>query len=380
MRTRRAFLLPRLAAIAAIFAMGACQRENKAEAPAGRPVEVVIVEPAALGASTVLTGDIQAQKEVSFAFRIGGRMIERPVNVGDQIKAGQLLAKLDPATEQNALAAAEARLAAARGQVATARATFDRQAHLMAQGFTTRPRYEEARQALNTAEAAQDNAEAEVETAADRLGFTRLQADIGGTVTARGAETGEVVQPGQMVVQVARQDGRDAVFDVPARLLHAAPGDPVVTVALADDPSVVTKGRVREVSPQADPVTRTFRVRVGLDDPPPAMRLGASVTGRLDLESTAVTIIPAGALTMSGRSPAVWVVDPATSTARLRPIDILRFDPGSVVVGEGLDPGDMIVTGGTQALHPGQRVSPLKDRAADQKNAAATPRFGFAKG
>jgi membrane fusion protein, multidrug efflux system len=133
----------------------------------------------------------------------------------------------------------------------------------------------------------------------------------------------------------------------------------VITVALADDPAVSTVGRVREVSPQADPVTRTFKVRVGLENPPEAMRLGATVTGRLQLESSVVTVIPASALTMAGRSPAVWVIDPASSTAALRAIDVLRFDPATVIVSQGLDPGDLIVTGGTQALHPGQRVKVL---------------------
>jgi membrane fusion protein, multidrug efflux system len=160
--------------------LAACQREEEARPPEARPVRAQVVQPTAMGDEIVLAGDVQAQKEVSFAFRIGGRVIERPVNVGDTVKAGQLLARLDPKTEQNALDAAEATLAAARGQVATARSTFDRQAQLMAQGFTTRPRYEEARQALNTAEAAVEDAEAQVETALDRLGFTELRADTSG--------------------------------------------------------------------------------------------------------------------------------------------------------------------------------------------------------
>ena len=119
----------------------------------------------------------------------------------------------------------------------------------------------------------------QVRIAADRVGYTVLQADAAGTVTARGAEPGEVVQAGQMIVRLARLGGRDAVFDVPAQVLRSAPSDPQVTIHLTENPSVATIGRVREVAPQADPVTRTFQVNVGLTDPPEAMLLGSTVNG-----------------------------------------------------------------------------------------------------
>jgi RND family efflux transporter MFP subunit len=159
-----------------------------------------------------------------------------------------------------------------------------------------------------------------------------------------------------MVVTLARQGGRDAVFDVPGQLMRTATRDTPVTVFLIDDPRITATGRVREVAPQADPVTRTFRVRVGLPDPPAAMRLGSTVTGRIDLPSEAVINVPSSALITSNQQPAVWVVDPTTSTVALRPIDVLRFDPDAVVVAKGLAPGDIVVTAGVQALYPGQKV------------------------
>jgi RND family efflux transporter MFP subunit len=354
MMSPRASLATALFGLAGVL-LAACG-ENKAPERAGRPVELVEIVPLKLDDIVQVAGDVQAQTEVALGFRIGGRMTERLVNVGDRVKGGQLVARLDPQTEQNALDAAEAAVVAASGQVAKTRNTFDRQARLMEQGFTTRPRYDEARQALNTAEAALDDAQAQLQLARDRVAFTELRADAGGVVTARGAEPGEVVQPGQMIVRLAREDGKDAVFDVPARLLHAAPDDPAVTVSLVDDPGVKATGRVREVSPQADPVTRTFRVRVGLDAPPPAMKLGSSVSGRMALESDAVLSVPASALTMTGRSPAVFVYDPKTSTVALRPVEMLRFGERDVVVSRGLEPGDLVVSAGVQALHPGQIV------------------------
>ena len=159
-----------------------------------------------------------------------------------------------------------------------------------------------------------------------------------------------------MIVRVARKDGRDAVFQVPATLIRSAPSDPQITVSLTDDAAVTAHGRVREVAPQADPVTRTFEVKVGLTDPPPAMRLGATVTGRMEVESGAVIEVPATALTKFDRQPAVWIVDPSTLTVSVRNVDVMRHDPASVAVSGGLDAGEIVVTAGVQALHSGQKV------------------------
>lgn len=343
---------------AATAALAACQAgEPPAISP--RPVSVVTVEPSVMREVVSLAGDVQARKDVDAAFRVGGRMTERGVNVGDRVTAGQVLARLDPATEQNALTAAKATLAAARGDVITARNAFERQEQLLAQGFTTRPRFDQAQQALDTAQSRLEDAEARVETARDRLRFTELRADSAGVITARGAEPGEVVQPGRMIVRIARDDERDAVFDVPATLLARGSADVRIRVSLVADPAVSAEGRVREVSPEADPVTRTFKVRVALEKPPEAMRLGSTVNGAFDLRSSVVVAVPASALTVSGRASAVWVVDPVTSQVSLRPVDVLRFEPGRVVIAQGLEPGDVVVAAGVQALHPGQRVRPL---------------------
>ncbi|MGH7060226.1 MAG: efflux RND transporter periplasmic adaptor subunit, partial [Stellaceae bacterium] len=186
--------------------------------------------------------------------------------------------------------------------------------------------------------------------------YTELVADASGHVTAVSAEPGEVVAAGRTIVQLAREGGRDAVFDVPARIIHGAPYNPVITVVLASDPGVRASGRVREVAPQADPVTRTFRVRVGLDDPPAAMRLGSTVTGSMTQEGAAAIAIPASALTRAENRPAVWIVDPKAETVSLRPIDIATYDLAQVIVAQGLEPGDVVVTAGVQALRPGEKV------------------------
>ena len=343
-----------LLAVATVLA--SCKPDTKVEAPEIRPVRTVTAAKGKAGETVVLTGHLQAEDEPAFAFRIAGRMIERPVNVGDRVEAGQVLAKLDPENELNELRSAESTLAAAQGQLTYARGDFDRQRQLLANGHTPRARFDQSQNALQSAQSQVDNAEAQLRIARDRVSWTTLEADAPGTVTARGAEPGEVVQAGQMIVRLARQGGRDAVFDVPAQLLRSAPSESEITVRLTDDPSVTATGRVREIAPQADPVTRTFEVKVGLSDPPQAMRLGATVTGSVKLESEPVISIPASALTELNRQPAVWIVDPKNLTVSMRNVELLRHDPGTVVIAQGLDTGDIVVTAGIQALHPGQKV------------------------
>jgi membrane fusion protein, multidrug efflux system len=347
-------------AFVAILALGllvaGCNQEAKTEPPRPRPVRTVTVEKGKVGESVSLTGDIRAENEVNLAFRIGGRIIERKSEVGDKVEPDQVLAKLDPQDELNTLRSARAALGAAQAQEVEAENTFDRQNHLMERGFTTRAIFDSAKQGLQTAQARVDDATAQLDIAQDRVGFTELKANVEGTITARLAESGQVVQAGQPIFTIARQDGRDAVFDVPAHVLRVAPTDATVTIALANDPSVTAKARVRTVSPQADPVTRTFQVRLSLIDHPEAMRLGATVTGRLELEGGQGITIPATALTSTNGKPAVWVVDPQNLTVTLRNVEVERFDPATAVIASGLNPGDVVVTAGVQALHPGQKV------------------------
>jgi RND family efflux transporter MFP subunit len=326
-----------------------------------RPVRTVTVEHHVSGESLSLTGQIRAQDQANFAFRLDGRMIERLVNVGDTVKPKQIIARLDPQIQQNALRQAQANLSAAQGQLTQARNDFDRQQQLLEKGNTPRSRFDQAQQARQTAEAQVNAAQAQLHTTQDQLGYTDLVVDSAGTVTAVGAEPGEVVAAGRMIAQVARQGGRDAVFDVPAQLIRTAPQDLMIEVALTDDPKITVKGHIREVAPQADPTTRTFLVKVGLMDPPETMRLGATVTGHITMTAPAGVELPASALTRTNGLPAVWVVDPKTETVSLRNVDIQRYDSASVVVSQGLETGEAVVTAGVQVLRPGQKVRLLGD-------------------
>jgi RND family efflux transporter MFP subunit len=337
-------------------ALAACGQAPEPPAPEIRPVRVVSVEKSGRGDVVSLTGTVQAQTDVNLAFRIDGRMVERLVNVGDAVKAGQVVARLNPDTERSALQGARADLVAAQGQLVEARNNFNRQKRLLEQGFISKAAFDAVAQTLQTAQSRVTSAQSQVDIASNRLGYTELIADAPGVVTKVGAEPGEVVAAGRMVVEMARDDGRDAVFDVPPRLKDAAPANPEITVSLTTDPGVSAPGRVREVSPRADPVTGTFKVRVGLIDPPAGLRLGSTVTGRMRIEGIAGMTIPASALIQSQGQAAVWVVDPATQTVSLRNVGVATFDPANVVVSDGLLPGDIVVTAGVHALRPGQKV------------------------
>jgi RND family efflux transporter MFP subunit len=343
-------------AAALLALLSACGSGQEAPPADVRPVRAITIEKRDAGDTIALTGTVQAQAEINESFRIGGRLIERAVDVGDTVRPGQLLARLDPQNEESGLQAARAQLAAAQAQLVEARNNHERMRDLVAENAVSRASFDQAVALLQTAESQVKASRANLELAENRLSYTRLFAEVAGVVTSRGAEPGEVVSAGRMIVQVAREDARDAVFDVPAQIKESAPRSPEISVALTGDPAVQARGRVREVSPRADPVTGTFAVRVQLIDPPAAMRLGSTVTGRMKLGSAPGIQIPPGALARADGATAVWVVDPANSTVSLRNISIGGSSTSAVQVVSGLSPGDVVVTAGVQALRPGQKV------------------------
>lgn len=339
-----------LTSLLALFACGPAEPPPP-EPP--RPVRAITTSLEPGGEAVTLTGQVEAAEEVGLAFRIGGRMIERNVNVGDQVRAGQIIARLEDRTPRDNLRAARAATAAARAAL-----------------FTTRANYDDAVRRLQAAQSQVDASLAQENIAETTLAYTDLVADSNGVVTTRGAEPGEVVAAGQRIVTLAREGGRDAVFDVPARLMEQAGPDPLVTVSLSGNPSVRTTGRVREISPQADPVTRTFRVRVGLIDPPEALRLGSTVNGSIQIGGVSGIDVPASALTRGSQGPAVWVVNGQDSTVALRPVEVARYDAARAIIADGLQEGEVVVTAGVQTLRPGQKVRLLGNGQAAPQAAA----------
>lgn len=345
-------------AAAAVVALGvaSCNREEKEAPPPVRYVRTVTVEAPRQAPDLAFTGHIEAQDQASLAFRIGGRLAERLVGVGASVKEGEIVARLDPENELNDLRSAQAALTAAQGDLRKAENQFQRQSHLLDRHITTQADFEAAQQALTAARAQVDATQARVRSAEDVVGFTTLTADAPGIVTRVGAEPSEVVTAGRMIVQLARREGRDAVFEIPADLVRQLTPGMRVRVALTGEAGAEATGRVREIAPQADPVTRTFRIRVGLTDPTPAFRLGAAVSGSIRASASGAITIPATALTQRDQATGAWVVDPKNLTVSLRKLDVASADPAAARIAKGLDIGDIVVTAGAGLLHEGQRV------------------------
>jgi RND family efflux transporter MFP subunit len=359
--TGRAISLPlfvTLCTFAAAVLLAGCRKGEEAPATEVRPVRVVTIEKQATGTSIALTGRLQAQAEINQSFRIDGRMLSRDVDVGDQVRAGQVLARLDNMNEESSLQSARAQLAAAQAQALEARTMFERMRDLLAEHAVSQASFEQAQAMSKITQSQVDSAQSLVNIAQNRLSYTNLVSDVAGVVTARGAEPGEVVGAGRMIVQIAREGAMDAVFDVPAAIKDLAPGSsPDIVIALASNPAITATGRVREVSPRADPVTGTFAVRVQVLNPPPGMRLGSTVVGQVKLQRPPAIEIPSSALIQPAGKPAVWVVDTKTGTVSVRNVELQAYGEDRVQVLQGLSPGDVVVTAGAQALRPGQKIN-----------------------
>ncbi|MBY3755102.1 efflux RND transporter periplasmic adaptor subunit [Azospirillum formosense] len=353
-----------IALLALAPTLAACQPQgghHADAAPVIRPVRTITVEPVTFRMGGSATGTIEARADADLGFRIAGKLVERQVDVGSLVKAGDVLARLDDQDQRNALRTAEANLASAQADQVQARNEEARKRELLANGNAPQAQYDAALLAMRTADAKVVATQAALQSARDRVGYTELRADRDGVVTTIGAEPGQVVEAGQMVVRVAQPEQREAVFNVAETGIRAAPKDPVIEVSLAGAPDITAVGRVREISPQADPVTRTHTVRIALDNPPDALRLGATVIGRLKQPPTPVVELPGTALFEEAGRSFVWLVDPKAQTVRrqpvvIRPRDGARESDGPVIVTEGLTRGDVVVTAGVHSLSEGQRV------------------------
>jgi RND family efflux transporter MFP subunit len=344
-----------LVAISLVVILVGCRKKEAVEADI-RPVRTITVEPRAGAETTTLTGEVRARYESDLGFRIDGKIIERPVDIGSTVKNGDVLARLDQQPRQQDLQSARADAASAQATLTKNQATEARQATLLKDGFATRASYDDALANLRTARAQVESTTARLRQAEDNLGYTQLRADADGVITTVSANTGQVVSASQAVVRLAQPGEREAVFNVSDAILSISPKNPPVTVVLASNPAISVVGRVRYVSPQADATTRTYEVRISLPDAPPAMRLGATVTGTVSLDTASVVELPGSALFEQDGKPAVWVVDPKAGTVAVKPISIGRYAGDKIVLNGGLQKGDVVVTAGVQKLIPGQKV------------------------
>jgi membrane fusion protein, multidrug efflux system len=343
--------------IAGIFAFSlltaGCKQETEAQEPV-RPVLSVVIAPRESG-RTAAVGTVEPRYKTDLSFRVLGRLIARPVNVGDSVERGEIVAAIDSTAIELAVRSAKAELSRSQAQLANASATEGRQRTLIATDTTSKETLDNAVQVRAGAEASVARAQANLTKTIEQLGYAQVKADFAGVVTAVAADVGQVVSPGQTVVTVARPDIREAVVDIgpdfPVPLRVGLP----FTVSLQLLPAIQVGGQIREIAPQADPVTRTQRVRIALNDPPSSFRLGATVTAQLASDQRPILRVPESAVLSKNGENFVWVVDLPASTVSLRKVGVFR-DDGGIQVTAGLDAGTRIVTAGIHSLKQGQQV------------------------
>jgi len=344
-----------------VFILAGCRDNNPPPAAAPiRPVRTTIAPPPSTDASQVLTGEIRAHEEVALAFRLDGRVVSRTVELGDRVSVGQPLAALEKSQSRNQLSSAQADLDSARAAEQVAALNLHRMTLLMPGGAIARSQLDSARADWQSAQSRRISSEAALKNARDNLSWTQLNAPAAGRITAVSVQPGQVVSAGQTVMTLAADDARDAVFDLttPA-LLRPEEGAPLKVTLLAD-PSVQASGTVRDISPQADPQTRTWRLRITLHQPPEAMAPGSTVIVSLPDAQPPVIALPASALTRSADQPALLVVD-AASRLQLRPVVLARFSARQIFVTSGVRPGERIVTAGISTLQPGEKVNVMQE-------------------
>jgi len=343
--------------------LGACNDRSAAPVERAAVVHTELVQPRDGQSAVTLTGEVQARFRADLSFRVSGRVLERLVDVGTHVDAGEILARLDPAEQQADFDAATAAVAAAGAQLRVAQATFDRQSNLLSSGFTTRVAYDQAQEQLRTAQSTLESAQAELGRSREALGDTELQARAAGVITARSLEVGQVVQAAQSVFTLAQDGERDAVFDVPESMFLRDVDGGRVSLALVSGPDVTATGYVREMSPAVDPKSATVRVKVAIQNPPPAMTLGSAIAGTAGTKLATEITVPWTALMAMGSKPAVWIVDPKTSIASLKPVTVGAYEAGAVLIKDGLEAGDRVVIDGGKLLSSGQPVTFAGDRS-----------------
>ena len=350
--------------IASASVLLACSKAAPPEEPI-RAVKVVTVGVQSVTATLEYAAEVRARVESRLGFRVGGKLIERAVEPGQSVKAGQVLARLDPQDLKLAAEAANAQVAAARTNRDLAAADFKRYQALKEQNFISGAELERRETTLKAAQAQLDAVQSQGAAQANQAGYANLVADRAGVVTAVMAEVGQVMAAGTAVVQLAQDGARDVVFAVPEdKVAGIKVGSPVAVRAWAGNE--VMSATVREVAASADPVTRTFAVKAALPSGS-VWALGSTVSvlpAGLQHTGAQVIKLPTTALRREGQSTVVWVLDSATMTVRLQPVQVATADGNEVVIASGLTPGLQVVAAGVHVLTPGQRVTIYKPNVA----------------
>ena len=364
--------------IMAILLLVGCSRPAPPEEPI-RAVKVMRVGANTFSSGYEFSGEVKARIESRLGFRVGGKIIKRQAELGQRVAAGQVLAQLDPQDYKLAFESAKAQLQVNATNRDLAAADYKRYKELKDQNFISGAELDRRESVLKAAQAQVDQAQSQLAVQGNQVRYAVLVADVAGIVTAIEAEPGQVVTAGTPVVRVAVDGPRDVVFSVPEDKVSSIKLGMAVKVRgwAQDTTSPLATAKVREVAASADPATRTYQVKLALNEitsPPP---LGATVyvlpEGLQGVQGQQVIKLPTSALRQEGKTSAVWVLDKGTMTVKSQTIEIATADGNEAVIAAGLQPGMLVVSAGVHVLSPGQKVTIYQDKTAvDQITRAQT--------
>ncbi len=351
--------------------LGGCSKPAPPQEPV-RAVRIMTVGASAFSSGYEYAGEVRAQTESRLGFRVGGKIIKRPAELGQRVKAGQTLAQLDPQDYKLAADAARAQLRAVATHRDLAAADYKRYKELKDQNFISSAELERRDNTLKAAQAQYEQAQSQLAVQGNQAAYASLVADVAGVVTAIEAEPGQVVTAGAPVVRIAADGARDVVFSVPEdKVTSFKPGMPVkvrLWTQSAQDNQL--SAVVREVGASADPATRTYQIKVALSAKDSAPPLGSTVyvlpqgLGGSGTEGLQVIKVPTSALWRDGNTSAVWVLDKASMTVKPQAVQIATADGNDAVIAAGLQPGMLVVSAGVHVLSPGQKVSIYQEKTA----------------
>lgn len=350
-----------LSVLALVPAVTGCQRAPAAKPDDVRPVAVLTVTPTEAAATYSYTGVVRARYEADLGFRVSGKVTALFVEVGQRVEAGQAIAALDPADFELAEKAAAAELGVAEADARNAAAELARVEPVAAAGAFSTSERDARRAAADSTRDRVTKAKRELELAHNRRAYCTLAADADGLVTAVPVEAGQVVTAGQTVARVARAGHREAVVSIPEHRLDLAKGG-AAAVSLWSAGSANYPVRLRELSPVADPATRTYQARFAIADEVPGVELGMTATVRLTAGSGGPTfVLPASALVRQGTQGSVWVAGEGGQLT-LTPVTVARYGQDEVVISDGLRGGERVVRAGVNRLHAGLAVRPVEGK------------------
>lgn len=363
-----------LLSLSSLALLAACTKAEPLPAPV-RAVRTMVISSQTAGGSYEYAAEVRPRTESRLGFRVGGKIVRRAVNVGDTVRAGQVLAQLDPQDLKLGQEAAVASLVAAQANLDQSLADFKRFKELRDQGFISSAELERRETALKAAQAQFDQARAQASVQGNQADYATLVADANGVITGVDAEPGMVVAAGTPVVRLAHDGPRDVVFNVPenkVNLLKELAAQPSGLKARLWGANDTFEARIHEIAAAADPVTRTFAVKANLGRTPlGVVRLGQTATIVAELPRQAGVIkLPLSALRESEGKANVWIVDKATMTVRSKLVQLAGADGNDAVVTGGLSAGDVVVTAGVHVLNPNEPVKFYVDPAAPAKAAA----------